>query len=81
MAKIPYSLVVGSLMYAMVCTQPDIAYAVGVVSRYKSWQEALGGSERDHVLPQGHKEYAYMLWKQRGMCKRLHGCRLCRRCR
>ena len=32
--KVPYSLVVGSLMYAMVCTRPDIAHAVGVVSRY-----------------------------------------------
>ena len=29
-----YSLAVGSLMYAMVCTQPDIAHAVGVVSRF-----------------------------------------------
>ena len=26
--------VFGSLMYAMVCTRPDIAHAVGVVSRY-----------------------------------------------
>ena len=29
-----YSLAVRSLMYAMVCTQPDIAHAVGVVSRF-----------------------------------------------
>lgn len=34
MAKVPYSLVVGSLMYAMVCTRPDITYAAGVVSRF-----------------------------------------------
>ena len=34
MSKTPYSLAVGSLMYAMVCTRPDIAHAVGVVSRY-----------------------------------------------
>jgi hypothetical protein len=34
MRKIPYASAVGSLMYAMVCTRPDIAYAVGVVSRY-----------------------------------------------
>ena len=33
MASIPYSSVVGSLMYVMVCTRPDITYAVGVVSR------------------------------------------------
>ena len=34
MTKVPYSLAVGSLMYAMVCTRPDIAHAVGVVSRF-----------------------------------------------
>ena len=33
MAKVPYSSVVGSLMYAMICTRLDIAYALGVVSR------------------------------------------------
>jgi ATP-binding cassette subfamily B (MDR/TAP) protein 1 len=36
MSKIPYASAVGSLMYAMVCTRPDIAHAVGVVSRYMS---------------------------------------------
>ena len=34
MSRIPYSSTVGSLMYAMVCTRPDIAHAVGAVSRY-----------------------------------------------
>ena len=36
MVVIPYSSAVGSLMYAMVCTRPDIAHAVGVVSRFLS---------------------------------------------
>eukprot|EP00252_Welwitschia_mirabilis_P018673 TRINITY_DN4156_c0_g1_i5.p1 TRINITY_DN4156_c0_g1~~TRINITY_DN4156_c0_g1_i5.p1 ORF type:complete len:1283 (+),score=262.04 TRINITY_DN4156_c0_g1_i5:125-3973(+) len=36
MMDIPYTSVVGSLMYAMVCTRPDLAQAVGVVSRYMS---------------------------------------------
>ncbi|KAH7429742.1 hypothetical protein KP509_09G063700 [Ceratopteris richardii] len=36
MTKIPYQSAVGSLMYAMVATRPDIAFAVGVVSRYMS---------------------------------------------
>jgi hypothetical protein len=36
MAKVPYASAVGSLMYAMVCTRPDIAHAVGVVSRFMS---------------------------------------------
>ncbi|KAG9449468.1 hypothetical protein H6P81_009433 [Aristolochia fimbriata] len=34
MEKISYSSAVGSLMYAMVCTRPDIAFVVGVVSRF-----------------------------------------------
>jgi len=34
MSKVPYASVVGSLIYAMVCTRPDIAHTVGVVSRY-----------------------------------------------
>ena len=33
-SHVPYSSVVGSLMYAIVCTRPDLAYAVSVVSRY-----------------------------------------------
>jgi len=36
MSKVPYASAVGSLMYAMVCTRPDIAHAVGVVSRFLS---------------------------------------------
>ncbi|CAL9023449.1 unnamed protein product [Prunus brigantina] len=34
MAQIPYASVVGSLMYAMVCTRPDISQAVSIVGRY-----------------------------------------------
>ncbi|KAH9310392.1 hypothetical protein KI387_025427, partial [Taxus chinensis] len=33
-AWVPYDSAVGSLMYAMVCTRPDIAQVVGVVSRF-----------------------------------------------
>ena len=36
MATVPYASAVGSLMYAMVCTRPDITHAVGVVSRFLS---------------------------------------------
>ena len=34
MARVPYSSAVGSMMYVMVCTRPDISHAVSVVSRY-----------------------------------------------
>ena len=36
MCKVPYASAIGSLMYAIVCTRPDIANAVGVVSRFMS---------------------------------------------
>ena len=34
MKSVPYAPTVGSLMYAMVATQPDISHAVGVISRF-----------------------------------------------
>jgi hypothetical protein len=34
MSKVSYSSVVGSLMYAMVCSCPDLSYAMSLVSRY-----------------------------------------------
>jgi hypothetical protein len=34
MSRVSYSSTVGNLMYAMVCTRLDIAYVVGIVSRY-----------------------------------------------
>ncbi|MCO5605797.1 hypothetical protein L7F22_059981 [Adiantum nelumboides] len=34
MSKVPYAAAVGSLMYAMVWTRPDIAHAMGVVSKF-----------------------------------------------
>ena len=36
MKAIPYSSVVDNLMYAQVCTHPDIAFVVGVLGRYLS---------------------------------------------
>ena len=36
MSNVPYASAVGSLMYAMLCTRPDICFAVGLVSRYQS---------------------------------------------
>ena len=36
MSHVPYASAVGILMYAMVCTRPDITHVVGVLSRYMS---------------------------------------------
>ena len=34
--NMPYAQAVGSLMYAMLCTRPDLAYSVILKSRYQS---------------------------------------------
>ncbi|XP_071695131.1 secreted RxLR effector protein 161-like [Rutidosis leptorrhynchoides] len=36
MKNVSYVSPVGSLMYAMMCTRPDICFAIGMVSRYQS---------------------------------------------
>ena len=36
MSKVPYASAMGCLMYAMVCTRPDLAHAVSVVSKFLS---------------------------------------------
>ena len=46
MSRIPYASAIGSLMYAMLCTRPDIRYAVSITSRYQS----NPGSEHRSVI-------------------------------
>lgn len=33
-SKIPYASIIGSVMYTMVCTRPNLAHAISVTSRY-----------------------------------------------
>ncbi|XP_043702992.1 secreted RxLR effector protein 161-like [Telopea speciosissima] len=36
MKNVPYASAIGGLMYAQVCTRPDIAYIISVLGRYLS---------------------------------------------
>ncbi len=36
MSRIPYTSAIGSIMYAMLCTRPDVLYALSMTSRYQS---------------------------------------------
>ncbi|KAL3529759.1 hypothetical protein ACH5RR_009081 [Cinchona calisaya] len=36
MQKIPNASTIGSLMYAQICTRPDIVYVIGMLGRYLS---------------------------------------------
>ncbi|KAL3833987.1 hypothetical protein ACJIZ3_008723 [Penstemon smallii] len=44
-SRVPYASAVGSLMFAMICTRPDIAQAVGAVSRYMANPDIKGTSD------------------------------------
>ena len=41
MSNVAYASAVGSLIYVMLCTRPDICFAVGLVSRYQATQDLL----------------------------------------
>ena len=35
MSGIPYASAIGSIMYAVVCTRPDVSYALSMTSRFQ----------------------------------------------
>ncbi|KAK9018611.1 hypothetical protein V6N11_001581 [Hibiscus sabdariffa] len=44
MSLVPYASAIGSIMYAMICTRPDLSYALSMTSRYQAnpGEEDLG---------------------------------------
>ena len=36
MKDVPYASAIGSIMYAMLCTRPDVCHAISLVGRYQS---------------------------------------------
>ena len=61
MRQVPYAFVVGSLMYAMLCTRPDICYSVGMVSRYQSNPRPKHWQVVKHILKYLRRTRNYML--------------------
>ena len=61
MRKYPYASAVGSLMYAMLCTRPDICYAVGIFSRYQSNPGLEHYIAVKHILKYLRRTRDYML--------------------
>ena len=69
MSRIPFASAVGSLMYAMLCTRPDIYYAVGIVSRYQSDPEEEHWIAVKHILKYLRRTRDYMLVYSSGSLK------------
>ncbi|KAH9704808.1 hypothetical protein KPL70_011615 [Citrus sinensis] len=61
MRRVPYVEVVGSLMYAMFCTRPDICFAVGMVSRYQSNPGHEHWTAVKHIMKYLKRTKNYML--------------------
>ena len=61
MSRIPFASAVGSLMYAMLCTRPDICYAMGIVSRYQSDPREEHWIVVKHILKYLRRTRDYML--------------------
>ena len=61
MSRIPFASAVGSLMYVMLCTRPDICYTVGIVSRYQSDPGEEYWIAVKHILKYLRRTRDYML--------------------
>ena len=61
MKTISYASAVGSLMYVMLCTRPDICYSVGIVSRYQSNPGREHWTIMKHILKYLRRTRDYML--------------------
>ena len=61
MRRVPYASTVGSLTYAMLCTRPDIFYAIGIVSRYQSNPGLAHWIVVKHILKYLRRTRNYML--------------------
>ena len=61
MREIFYASAVGSLMYAMLCTRPDICFVVGMVSKYQSEPGEEHWIAVKHILKYLRRTRDYML--------------------
>ncbi|XP_057502673.1 secreted RxLR effector protein 161-like [Actinidia eriantha] len=61
MRLVPYASVVGSLMYAMLCTRPNIYYVVSMVSKYQSNPESKPWIAVKHILKYLKRTRDYVL--------------------
>ena len=61
MSQVPYASVVGSLMYAMLCTRTNIYYSICMISRYQSNLGLKHWQAVKHILKYLRRTRDYML--------------------
>jgi hypothetical protein len=52
----PYASAIGSIMYAMLCTRPDVSYALRATSRYQSNYSEAHWTIVDNILKYFEKD-------------------------
>ena len=62
MKAVPYSSVIGSLLYAQVCTHPDLAFVTGLLGRYLR-NRTLKISKESFALPVRYEGFHAKLQK------------------
>ncbi|KAK9033335.1 hypothetical protein V6N11_018368 [Hibiscus sabdariffa] len=55
MSQIPYASAIGSTMYVMICTRPDLSYALSMTSRY----QANPGEGEDELGIKGYTDASF----------------------
>ena len=61
MRRVSYASAVGSLMYAMLCTRPDICFVIGMVSIYQSNPGPMHWTAVKHIFKYLWRTKDYML--------------------
>ena len=61
MKTVPYTMLIGSLSYAMLYTRPNIYFAVDMVSKYQWNQRSLNLVRVKHILKYLRRMRDYML--------------------
>ena len=64
MRQVPYASIVGSFMYALLCTRPDICHSVGMVSQYQSNPRPKHWQAIEHILKylRTTRDYILVYW-------------------
>ncbi|KAH9724536.1 Integrase catalytic domain-containing protein [Citrus sinensis] len=61
MRRVPYAEAVGSLMYVLLCTKPDICFAVWMVRRYQSNPGPEHWTAVKHIMKKSTSDYVFTL--------------------
>lgn len=66
MSRIPYASAIGIIIYAMVCTRPDISQSIGVVTKIhqQSEQGTSACGEMDTPLSKGNTRCWFGVWSR-----------------